>query len=464
MGDLDENTGANLYLFCMLISTAFVVVLRPIRIDRYQCERLYQALRRFEHMKAQYVLPNLWLLPLDLPEFVHSDSQTYDDVFISEEQWINNIFTIPEDNPLPNDENEALKKRYEYITRMLPKIKAANIHRLPASLCSNAPNLDVYSLLHSEASHLYTKSIKIAIEKFLANGGKRLLGTIGEHMFVRPSEFATLMGDLIGVMNRDPVPNPDELINQYLHNRFTAEIEKEYLAGFKHDLINYVTQECEKLSQCQTPLTEKQVATIIEQVKQKQIELRKEYIDKIICHTRHEILGLDSTLMSGFQDENQRQRASNRLPALIQHRLNIIETMMSNYHEPILIIERAQHQLVMQDIRLQAAKTKKLLDDALIIMNLKCEELQREKQIRKSLNRARPWKVGLPPCANCGARGRTYNMLHVGCPSGWNGNLYYYCNEPNQMVCGSCQCVITCNPWNGRCTTCQAVIHANKIF
>jgi hypothetical protein len=118
----------------------------------------------------------------------------------------------------------------------------------------------------------------------------------------------------------------------------------------------------------------------------------------------------------------------------------------------------------MQDIRLQAAETKKLLDDALIIMNLKCEELQREKQIRKSLNTARPWKVGLPPCANCGARGRTYNMLHVGCPSGWNGNLYYYCNEPNQMVCGSCQCVITCNPWNGRCTTCQAVIHANKIF
>jgi hypothetical protein len=56
MGDLDENTGANLYLFCMIMSTAFAVVLRPARIDKYQCDRLYHALLRFESMRTQHVL------------------------------------------------------------------------------------------------------------------------------------------------------------------------------------------------------------------------------------------------------------------------------------------------------------------------------------------------------------------------------------------------------------------------
>ncbi|CAF1348721.1 unnamed protein product [Rotaria sordida] len=264
MGDLDENTGANLYLFCMLISTAFVVILRPSRVDRYQCNRLYQALYRFERMRAQYVLPNLWLLPLDLPEFVYSDPKTSEDVPISEEQWINNIFTVDEENNrLSNDENQALKNRYKYIIDILPKIRAANIHHLPPSLHSNSRKLDTYSLLRSKESDLYATSITIAIKKFLANGGKRLLGSIAQNMFVRPSEFAELMDDLIQVINRDPVPNPDELINQYLTNRFTAELEKEYVTRFEHDLMNYVTKQCEKLSELQKPPSDEQIATII---------------------------------------------------------------------------------------------------------------------------------------------------------------------------------------------------------
>ncbi|CAF4971074.1 unnamed protein product [Rotaria sp. Silwood1] len=265
MGDLDENTDTNLYFFCMLISTAFVVVLRPPRVDRYQCNRLYGTLRRFERIRAQYVLPNLWLLPLDLPEFVYKDPDTSEDVVISEEQWINNIFTIDEEhNRLANDKNQALKRRYEYITQMLPKIKATNIHYLPQSLHNNAQTLDVYSLIRSEESRSYATSIKAAIKKFLANGGKRLLGSVAEHMFVRPSELAKLMTDLIEVINKDPVPNPDELINQYLQNRFTVEIEEEYLARFKRDLAHYVTQQCEKLSQLQNPPSEQEISTIIE--------------------------------------------------------------------------------------------------------------------------------------------------------------------------------------------------------
>ncbi|CAF0980573.1 unnamed protein product [Didymodactylos carnosus] len=59
MGDLDEHIGANLYLFCMLMSTAFAVILRPSRVDRSQCDRLYHALCCFERMRTPYVLPNV---------------------------------------------------------------------------------------------------------------------------------------------------------------------------------------------------------------------------------------------------------------------------------------------------------------------------------------------------------------------------------------------------------------------
>ncbi|CAF3542058.1 unnamed protein product, partial [Rotaria sp. Silwood2] len=255
---------------------------------------------------------------------------------------------------LANDENQALQRQYKYITKMLPKIKATNIHYLPQSLHNNAQTLDMYSLIRSKESRPYATSINAAIKKFLANGGKRLLGSIAEHMFVRPSELAKLMADLIEVINRDPVPNPDELINQYLQNRFTVTIEKEYLARFERDLTHYVIQQCEKLSQLQTPPSEQEMSTIIEKVKQKHTDLCQKHINKIICHTRQEILGYDSTLMSGFQDENQRQHAINSLPAFIRYRLDIIETKMSDYHEPILLIERAQHKLVLKDLHLQA--------------------------------------------------------------------------------------------------------------
>jgi hypothetical protein len=464
MNDLDESTGANLYLFCMLISTAFVVVLRPSRVDRDQCSRLYQALRRFERIKAQYVLPNLWLLSLELPEFVYSDPKTSEDVVISEEKWVKKIFTIDEGNiRLSNDGNQALKRKCEYIIKMLPKIKASNIHYLPQSLRSDAQKLDIYSLLRSEEARLYTTSINTAIKRFLANGGKRLLGSTAEHMFARSSELAKLMGDLIEVINQDRVPNTDDVISQFLQNRFKVEIEKEYMARFERDSMDYVTNVCKKLSQSQSPLSEQEIATIIKQVKEKNRDLCKKHIGNIICHARHKILGIDSTLVSHFHDENQRECAFNSLPSYIRYRLDVIEAKMTSYQEPILLIERAQHQLAMKDIHVQQAQTKKLLDEAMNISNLKKEELQKQKEIHESLNNGRKWRVGLPPYS-CGARGGAYNMLHARCNTNRKGNLYYYCNETNYMVCDSCRDVIQCNPWRARCNHCEARLHATKVF
>ncbi|CAF4861990.1 unnamed protein product [Rotaria sp. Silwood1] len=116
--NLDENTGANLYFFCMVVSTAFAVVLRPARIDRFQCDRLYHALNRFEVMKSLHVLPNIWLLPLDLPKFLHIDRDTGDDIEISKDEWLHQIFSVDEErNNLSSGHNQRLKEQYEYITR-----------------------------------------------------------------------------------------------------------------------------------------------------------------------------------------------------------------------------------------------------------------------------------------------------------------------------------------------------------
>ncbi|CAF3620356.1 unnamed protein product [Rotaria sp. Silwood1] len=117
--NLDENTGANLYFFCMVVSTAFAVVLRPARIDRFQCDRLYHALNRFEVMKSLHVLPNIWLLPLDLPKFLHIDRDTGDDIEISKDEWLHQIFSVDEErNNLSSGHNQRLKEQYEYITHI----------------------------------------------------------------------------------------------------------------------------------------------------------------------------------------------------------------------------------------------------------------------------------------------------------------------------------------------------------
>ena len=153
MGDLDEITGANLYLFCMLMSTTFAVVLRPSRVDRYQCERLVYALTRFENMKARYVLPNVFLVALELPEFVASDPNSGDQL-ISKDEWIANIFRVDETtNYLSDKENQLLRRQYQYISSMLPDIDAINIDYLPRSLKSDSRSLDVHSLLRNQESY-----------------------------------------------------------------------------------------------------------------------------------------------------------------------------------------------------------------------------------------------------------------------------------------------------------------------
>ncbi|CAF3592278.1 unnamed protein product [Rotaria sp. Silwood1] len=132
--NLDENTGANLYFFCMVVSTAFAVVLRPARIDRFQCDRLYHALNRFEVMKSLHVLPNIWLLPLDLPKFLHIDRDTGDDIEISKDEWLHQIFSVDEErNNLSSGHNQRLKEQYEYITRQITPTQKTTTSTIPTT-------------------------------------------------------------------------------------------------------------------------------------------------------------------------------------------------------------------------------------------------------------------------------------------------------------------------------------------
>ncbi|CAF1282609.1 unnamed protein product [Rotaria sp. Silwood1] len=465
MGDLDETTGANLYLFCMIMSTAFCVLLRPARIEKDQCERLYHALRRFENMRTQHVLPNFWLMPLDSSEFAYSDVDIGDDVIITKEQWIERVFSVNEErNHLSTIENQRLKTQYEFIHRILPKIDAINIDHLPRSLMKNTQTLDLYLLLREKEVCQYFESIQTAIRALLASGGKRLPGSTTDKMFVRPVELASFMGELIEVINGDKLPNPDSLIGRYLTDRFINGVEKECLARFKNDLLYYTKEVlCKELGELQRPQTETEMSNIYEAMKKKHADTVQYFFDIIINRVRYEILGLDESLRAEFNDEKQRQKSLDQIPVFLRHRLTLIEAQMNDYQEPIMLIERALHNLTIADFRRREEENKTLLEQTLNKFQEMNHSAVHESKINQSLTEENLWRVGVAPCS-CGARGGAYNMLHVNCQSKNRGNLYYLSGAKDKMVCDECRQTVKCSTYDARCTRCSERIKVTRIY
>jgi hypothetical protein len=174
MGDLDENVGANLYLFSMLISTSFALLLRPARLERSQSDRLYHALLRFEHMKTPHVLPNLWVVALETPEFVQN-LENGDDIVITKEEWMKQIFDVDgnKHKKMAAADLNTLKQRYDYINRMLPKKDAIKISFIPDSLKGDRQDLDVWKLLNDSRSQEYQQSILDARKQLLSTGKRQ---------------------------------------------------------------------------------------------------------------------------------------------------------------------------------------------------------------------------------------------------------------------------------------------------
>lgn len=183
----------------------------------------------------------------------------------------------------------------------------------------------------------------------------------------------------------------------------------------------------------------------------------------MICLTRCNILGRDPSLLSGFQNDNQRQEAFLDLPVPIQHRLNILEIEMKNAREAEMLIERVRTNLTISDLHRQTDEKQKLLEKIQEQLLERNANVKQEKRINQSLDKANHWRVGVAPC-RCGARGKAYNIVHIHCDSNNPGNLYYYNNESNRMICGSCRKIISCRPEDARCLTCGRRVIVTKVF
>lgn len=272
---------------------------------------------------------------------------------------------------------------------MLPKLDAIHIDYIPKTLMSNSRSLDIHSLLRNEESRSYFKSIKSGINTLSESGGKRLPGSNAQNLYIRPAELAALMGDLIKIINQDKEPKTDELLDRYLTNRFKSEIEKEHMGRFNRDILIYAKDVlCEELNQLNRPQNETESIAMDEKLKKKHNEFKKKCYDTMICLTRSNILGIDSSVLSSFQNETQRQEAFQSLPLPIQHRLNILEVEMNNIREAEILIERARTNLTISDLRRQTIEKQKLLEQIHEQMLTRTANLQQEKLINKSLNRA----------------------------------------------------------------------------
>ncbi|CAF1485077.1 unnamed protein product, partial [Rotaria sordida] len=385
--------------------TAFAVVLRPARVERPLCDRLYNTLHRIENIRIPYVLPNLCLVSLDMPAFIYTDP-TIGDITVSKEQWLKEVFKLSSDT-LSVNETELLQSRYDYITRVPPKIDAVNLDYLPRSLFNNDQKLHLYTILRHESSQQYFESLQAAIKELLSNGGKRLPGSHYSPLFIRPAELIGLMSDLIGVLNENKMSHADALINRYLCNRFT------------NDLL-----------------------------------------------ARYQICGLDSSLSDSYVDADQQNKAFLDLPRLIQHEFDNIRAQMNGYQEPELLVVQMRTNLTIEDLRRQEDEQRKLLIQIKKELENKRDLVHRQKRINISLNDAKPVKYGLAPCGECGRRGGAYNIVHekAECIHGQQGNFYYYYHGNELMVCDTCKAVIKIKTTPINCGRCGTERRVTRIY
>lgn len=467
MGELNEQMGNNLYLFCMLMSTAFAVVLRTVRVDRFLYEDLYSALRRFKDMRTPYILPNLWLVAMDTPVFCRTDPNQ-GDIQISKEEWIKNLFTHTS-NTLSQHENQSIQSRYDFITDFLPKIDAVNIDDLPKALKDNNQQLDIFNILRNESSKEFYSSLQIAIQQILSNGGKKLPGCQNSPLFIQPGELTALMSDLIDVLNENKMPNADILINRYLLTRFMNEIVNEQVAQFENELLEYAQNILgDTLNQRKTP--ESPGATIItdEQMNAERDRLTKKNLCLMIRLARYQIYGLDIKLADEYIDNDEQEKALSQLPKIVQEQFKTIRMQMDGYHEPEFVIKQIRENLVIKDLIRQQQEQRQLLRDTMKKVENKRDLVHREKRINNSLKLewAKPVRIGLAPCKYCEREGGAINYTHWKrrCPSRQTSNYYYYNREDDRMVCAGCRQVVQIHPEHVECRTCGKPRKVTRFF
>jgi hypothetical protein len=465
MGELDEDTGDNLYLFCMIMSTVFAVVLRTVRVDRYLYDKLYSALRRFRDMRTPYFLPNLCFVAMDMPSFVRTDPDM-GDVPVSKDQWLQEIFSNLS-STLSQHENKSIQERHDYITQLLPQIDAVNIDYLPRSLLNNNDKLDIHTILRKESSEEFYTSLQTALKTLLSNGGKRLPGCQHSSLFIRPAELTALMSDLIDVLNENKMPNADALISRYLLTRFKNEIVEQHIAEFEEKLLAYASNTlATAMSQRKTPETGDEINITDTQMKDARDRLTIEYLGVMIRSARYQIYGLDTTLSNDYIDVNQQEKALLELPKSAQENIKDIKIRMNGYQEPELFIKKMRANLIITDLQRQHEEQRKLLDETMKKLENKRDLVHREERINDSLKNPKSVRIGLAPCANCGRSGGAINYTHwkKHCPTKRTGNYYYYHREDARMVCEACRHVVKVEEACVECARCGRPRKVTRIF
>ncbi|CAF0863263.1 unnamed protein product [Rotaria sordida] len=413
MGTLDQKTTANLYLFCMLISTAFAVVLRPARVERQQGERLQNALQGFANMKTPYVLPNLWLVPVELPHLMKNNK------IISSNEWINEVLSVTEcNNTLSTNENKLLETQYNYIRQMLPNINVANVSYLPICFRDDSQLADdIFTQLREASSECFYTSLSDVIRQLLKSGGKRLPGSYSNLLYVRPAELAHLMGDLIDIINADTSPNPDELIGKYLLERFEQEIVKKKIAEFQGNLLSTTKSYLKKNLRKRETETQMNDNNII--LSNERNHLTKQYIKEITKLAEEKIYGPHSVLLT---------------LELFKSSLDHVRKAMDEYQDPELLIEKIRSNFSTNDQNDQENKQKILSDDTEQRLEKITERINREDLINASISGSE-LQVDLEQCSECGRTGGIVSIIHSKevCSSKRNGNYYRYNDQEDVM-------------------------------
>lgn len=432
----NKNISADLYLFCMIISTVFGVILGHARVDSLLSDRLYDGLFRFEQMKTPYILPNLWLVPLGLPR-LRDNGQ-----IISEYEWLQKVFSSKvAGDTLSKTDSEILEQRFKYIQEKLRRIDVANITHLPNVFKEDDYMIDdLFTLLRDKSHEDYYKSIYSAIERFTLSAGKRLPGSSSPTLFVRPAELAQLMNDLIDVINKDKIPNPDGLIGKYLLRRFNDEVVIQKEAEFKKELILYAEDYAKKnLKKRETEIEKNKNDN---DLKEKRNSLINKYIEKMKKLAETKIYGSNSILLNSD---------------LFINNLNQVAERMNHYTDPEILFNEIRSIYSSDNQNDQEGRQERLSVEMKKKMNRIIDRIYREERINESFEQSE-LEIELERCGNCGRSADCVNINHSKefCPSKREGNYYRYNNEDDTMVCDACRETENISRTSIRCRNCGA--------
>ncbi|CAF0730342.1 unnamed protein product [Didymodactylos carnosus] len=301
-------------------------------------------------MKTPQVLPNLWIVELEMPEFIQNEADG-DDVVITKQEWIKQIFDVDgnKHKKMTASDVNTLKQRYDYINRMLTKKDAISISFIPDSLKKDRQDLDIWKLLNDSRAQEYQQSVlhtENNCYQQVRNGGKVLPSAAHGHS-IRPEEFAKLIMELVDLINSSHMPNTDSILERYLRTRFMQEVVAEQIQLFKNELYLYVLNViCPVIYDLKRLETEQERMQLNDELNRERKRLTKFYINTMIQLAKSKIFFCTTDVSTGAASDDTRQ-----LPKSIQDELDATECCMHEFVDPEELLEERRHILKLVEAR-----------------------------------------------------------------------------------------------------------------